>query len=102
MATFGHLYSSYLKASDFVDPRILTVTGVKAEKVSRDDDKPKVVLYVEEDERGIVLNKGRFNSMIELTGSDDGDDWIGTTIQCVQVRQSFAGKPVMGFGIVAP
>lgn len=102
MASYGHLYSRYFRASDFpTDGQEFTIVTARPEKPSRNDDEEKLVVYVKEDPRGIVLNSGRYKSLVELFGSDDVDTWKDGRIRCVQIKQSFQGKTVPGFAIEA-
>jgi hypothetical protein len=102
MASYGHLYSSYFKGSDFTtEPVDFTIIKAVPEKVGKDDEKKKLVVYVKEDPRGIVLNSGRYKALVEIFGDDDVDKWAGGKIKCFQVKQQFAGKVVNGFAISA-
>lgn len=102
MASFSHLYSSYFKATDFTRKgTVLTIIKAKPEKPGKDDEKQKLVVYVEEDPRGIVLNAGRYRALVDIFGSDDVDTWEGGKIRCVQIKQNFQGKVVAGFAIEA-
>ena len=56
--------------------------------------KPKVVVYFEGREKGIVLNATRFAFFCELAKSKDTDDWLGLTVGVRRGRVNFAGKMV--------
>src|SRR5512145_1884666 len=59
-------------------PRVFTIASVGKEKVGQEDkQEDKIVARFKEDERGIVLNKTRYNILAELFGSTDTDKWIG-------------------------
>ncbi len=99
---FGQLYSQYFKAADFGDgPKTFTIVAVRAERVGRDDDKDKLVVYVEEDERGITLNKGRYNALVDIFADDDVDKWVGGEIVCVPSKTKFQGRTVASYDIEA-
>lgn len=103
MASFGHLYSSYFKAEDF-DKKPVTrkIAGVKPEKVGKgDDEKQKLVVYFEgSDPRGLTLNVTRYNTLVELFGTDDVDEWVGGEIQIAQGKTKFQGKLIPCIDII--
>lgn len=73
--------SKWLKADDFdEDGTVLTVKKLKEESVGqgRDADE-KWVLYFEELEKGLVLNKTNTNIIAKLYG-DDTDEWKGKLV----------------------
>ena len=51
----------------------------------------KLVLYFEEEDRGVVLNKINTRRLIEAFG-DDSDDWIGKRITLYTEPVDFNGK----------
>lgn len=86
--------SKYLKASDFEDPRILTIADVKEEVLGRGvDAENKWVLYFAEEEKGLVLNKTNINTIADLYG-DDTDDWENKKITLFQTQVDMQGKQV--------
>lgn len=100
MASFGQLYSAYFKASDFSEgPRTFTIVKVQPERVGRDDDKDKLVVYVKEDERGITLNKTRYTALVDIFEDEDVDKWVGGTIICVPSKTKFQGRIVASYDI---
>lgn len=102
MASYGHLYSSFFKAADFSDgEREFTITKVKPVKMSRDSDEEKLVIYVDEDERGIPLNVGRYKSAVDIFETDDVDKWVGGKIKCVPSKTKFQGRTVASFDLEA-
>lgn len=100
MPSYGHLYSSYFKATDVTKEGLpLTIVKVKPELPSRDAEKEQLVLYVEEDPRGVVLNVTRYNAMVSLFDSDDTDAWVGGKIKLIPHRTTYKGKPTQGYTI---
>lgn len=69
--------SKYLKASDFQEPALLTVKGLKHETMP--DGEQKWVVYFEENDRGIVLNKTNSRTLGKLYGPKS-EDWTGHKI----------------------
>jgi len=96
MSSFAACYSSYLKAEDVTkEGTNFKIVAAKEEKVGREDDaKKRAIIYFEDEPRGLVLNKTRFEAMKELFGSDDGDDWVGGVINVYRTKVQFGGKLV--------
>lgn len=107
LASAVHLYKRYVEAADFRDgPRNFTISRAEVATLGQGDEKKdQVVLYVEEsdEKRGFPLNKTRWESCIELFGTDDHDQWVGNKFRAVfNPSVMFAGKKVGGWSIVAP
>jgi hypothetical protein len=95
--------SSYFKAADLNDkPVKVTMKNVMMEDIGGDH---KPVLYFEDSEKGLVLNKTNANNIKVLYGSDTKDwpgkeivlfptvtDFQGRTVDCVRVRGPKAAK----------
>jgi len=75
--------SKYLNTEDFPQPRILTIVEVREERVTAPgkEPKPKVVLYFDEVDKGLVLNRTNGDKLFEMTGHEDPEQWVG---QCVK------------------
>lgn len=86
--TFG---SKYLKAADIEEDVVVTIAGVQIEKVGQTDEKP--VLYTNEFERGLVLNKTNSQTIAQLYGNET-DDWTGKAISLTVMPVTFEGKTV--------
>lgn len=82
--------SSYLKATDFEEDTTLTIQAIQSEKIGDDD---KYVVYFEEVDKGLVLNKTNSETIASVAGSDDTDDWAGHKITLFATTVSFQGKP---------
>jgi len=54
---------------------------------------PHLILWFEGTERGLVLNKTRLEQLIQITGTDETDDWRGVKITLTPTTQ--AGKPTI-------
>jgi len=81
--------SKWLKAEDVGDRTIpVTMADVRQEEVGDDF---KMVLYVEGQTKGLVLNKTNANFIKGLYG-DDTDDWIGERVQLYTTIVNFQGK----------
>ena len=81
--------SKWLKAEDVGDRTIpVTIADVRQEEVGDDF---KMVLYVEGQTKGLVLNKTNANFIKGLYG-DDTDDWVGERVQLYTTIVNFQGK----------
>jgi hypothetical protein len=95
----GKLFpSKYLKATvDLEEGETKTVTISKA-KVETFDDEEKLVLYFEEFDKGLVMNKTNAQMVVQIADSDDTDNWSGVRVTLYQKETSMG----TGFGIRAP
>lgn len=87
--------SKYLKASDFDETgSVLTIERIKEESIGAGKDADeKWVLYFEENDKGLVLNKTNTNIIAGMYG-DDTDDWIGKLVTLYATETSFQGEQV--------
>lgn len=80
----GEVYSSgFMKAQDLIDQGhidgiVLTIKGSRI--ATLDDGAKQVVLAFAEDDRELGLNATNFDTIVELTGRDDSDNWNGAKI----------------------
>ena len=75
--------SEYIKSKDIKAP--VTVTMISVEQRSFDDPEKKakrdvLVVFFKELDQGVVLSKASLKQIIDITGSDETDDWIGKKI----------------------
>jgi len=82
----------YIKAADLQGKRVqVTIDRVEMEDIGGET---KPVLHFRGKERGLVLNKTNANAVWGINGSDDTDDWSGTTIILYPSKTDFQGKRV--------
>jgi hypothetical protein len=82
----------YLKAADLQGKRVTVVIDhVEMEDIGGET---KPVLHFRGKNRGVVLNKTNANAIWAINGSDDTDDWPGTTIVLYPSKTEFQGKRV--------
>jgi hypothetical protein len=83
---------SYIKAADLQGKRVQVVV----ERVDMEDigGETKPVLHFKGKDRGLVLNKTNANAVWGINGSDDTDDWPGTTLVLYPSKTDFQGKRV--------
>ena len=88
--------SKYLKVDD-LKGRKATVT-IKACEMRHGlgdrEDESKPVLMFEGTERELILNKTNFNTIVDVTGEADTDDWTGATIALYEAKTEYQGKRV--------
>lgn len=82
---------SYLKASDIKKPITLTI---KETSIEQFNDREKLVVYFDEVEKGLVLNKINSTRITELAGTSETGDWPGTRITLYATEVEYDGKDV--------
>jgi hypothetical protein len=96
--------SKYLKKED-VEPSVTaTIKGLKKQNVALEGDEADMrgVLYFKEYEKGMVLNQTNIDMMVEITGSNETDNWTGQRIILYNdPRVMYGGKRVGGIRIRA-
>jgi hypothetical protein len=70
----------------------VTISKVTVEDFGDDTEQLKFVAWFEEVEQGLILNRTNSNSLEELSGSDESDDWTGLVIDLFVIRVDFNGK----------
>jgi hypothetical protein len=89
--------SKYLRASDIQGEQIFTIKEITIESLKNretEKDEQKAILYFEESEKGIVLNKTNKNTLKALYGEAIAD--------IIGKRVTLHTPDVEGFGKVAP
>jgi hypothetical protein len=90
MAILSKFPSQYLKGDDIEPGETVTIKVVRDELVGMDQES-KPVLYLDEYERGIVLNKTNARSLVKVYG-DDETTWPGKKIVLHTEAVSFRGE----------
>jgi hypothetical protein len=70
------------------------------EDIGRNKDR-KPVVYFRGKDKGLVLNKTNANKIQSITGTDEMDDWAGTTIVLFGTLVEFGGEEVEGIRVAA-
>lgn len=92
--------SKYLKSDDIGNQRWrLTIRSVQMEDVGENEHKP--IVYFQELEKGLVLNKTNAEMVVQLYG-DDTDRWTGQAIEMYATPVQFGGKTTMGLRVMNP
>jgi hypothetical protein len=93
--------SNYLKASDLEEEgAVVTITGLRVEEVGKDKEQ-KPVVYFEEFEQGMVLNKTNAGTISQILGSNETDDWAGKRIAIFPTTVDFGGQAVEAIRVKA-
>lgn len=96
MPKVSEYYPKRFISGDELNGQIVTgiIREVKEEKVNEntDDEEDVLVIYLDQNDRGISLNKTRAGELKDITGSDDTDEWQGHAVQMYTVKQSAFGK----------
>lgn len=86
--------SKYLNASDLRGRDVtVTIDRVEVEKMPNSGEK-KPALYFRGKDKGLLVNKTNFNTIAEVLGADDTDDWEGKQITLYPTETDFQGKMV--------
>ena len=82
----------FIKAADLQGKRV----GVVIDHVEMEDigGETKPVVHFRGKERGLVLNKTNANAIWGINGSEDTDDWSGTSVILFPSKTDFQGKRV--------
>jgi len=105
MATKDELFASkYFKADALKKPIVVeiqhcTVEPLKnAEGVSKD----KLVVYFVGQKQQLVCNTVNFDSIVEVTGEADSDNWVGHKICLYPTTTQLGNKRVAAIRVKAP
>jgi arabinogalactan endo-1,4-beta-galactosidase len=91
--------SNYLRCADLQDRNVrVLMDRVEMEEIGGE---AKPVLYFQDKEKGIVLNKTNSNNIAAAYG-DDTDDWSGHEIILYPAMTDFQGKTVPCIRVRAP
>jgi len=93
--------SKYLKASDLEGEQTVEIEKISMEEVGPTKDR-KPVVYFKGISKGVVLNKTRSNGIVRAAGSEETDDWIGSTVLLYPSTTQFQGEEVDCIGIRPP
>lgn len=93
--------SKYLKADvDVTDDLLVTIKSVKMESIGQGaKSELKPVVYFNEADKGLVLNKTNAKMIGKIAKSDDTDDWRGVKIRLIATEVEFQGDIVMGIRV---
>lgn len=85
--------SKYISAADLRGKDVtVTIDRVEIEKMQTGEKKP--AMYFRGKDKGFLLNKTNFNTIAQVLGADDTDDWEGKQITLYPTETDFQGKMV--------
>lgn len=92
----------YLQKEEIPDSGAVARIRAAKEDTLEDDERSKLILYFDGLDKGLVCNKTNINTIIDVLGSDETDDWIGRDVELyVDHGVMFAGKRVGGIRVRA-
>jgi hypothetical protein len=92
--------SKYLKADDADEDLIVTVKKVTIETLGQGPKaEEKLVVYFDEQSKGMVLNKTNAKMIARIAKSEDTDDWKGVKIRIIATEVEFQGDMVMSLRV---
>lgn len=95
--------SRFVKAEDFPEPRLLTISKATMETVKNDDgESQKAVIWFEESEQGMVLNKTNWVALVNITGHEDSEEWAGSQVVILREVVAFGGRMVPALRLKRP
>ena len=97
--------AQFLKKEDISDPVDTELLLVKEEKVTAPgkDTTPRLVAYFDRLTKGLVLNTTNCETLAELTGTDDPNQWKDVALQLyVDPEVKCGGKKTGGIRIRKP
>lgn len=96
--------SNSLKADDLqgTEP-VVTIDKVTTQEFNDDGRKAlKPIIHFVGKEKTLVCNKTNWNSIVEITGEADSDNWHGKRIKLVRAMVDYQGRRVPAIRIDAP
>ena len=97
--------AQYLKKEDLSDPLDTELLWVKEEKVTTPGKgtHTRLVAYFEGLSKGLVLNTANCETLVEITGTDDPNEWKDVELQLyVDPDVTYGGKKIGGIRIRKP
>ncbi len=70
----------------------MTIERIEIEKMPSGEKKP--ALFFRGKEKAFLLNRTNFNTIADVLGADDTDDWEGQSITLYPTETDYAGKMV--------
>jgi hypothetical protein len=98
------LPSKYLKKEDAEPPVLVTIARFDKQDVAMENTEPdfKYIMYFEELDKGMVLNRTNIQIAAQVCKSENTDDWIGQKIVLYNdANIQYQGKFVGGIRIRA-
>lgn len=100
MKTHELFESKYLKASDFDKPAVVKIAEVSMQTFL--DGSSKALVFFDDLDKPLVLNKTNALAIQKIVGSDDTDQWGGESIRLFATTTDFRGTRVPCIRVEAP
>jgi hypothetical protein len=95
--------SRYLRATDLAAPRVVTIAGVSQEDFQNDGEtRTKPVIQFRERVKPMVVNMTNFDTIADVAGTDETDQWRGVQVELFADKVRFRGKSVDSVRVRAP
>lgn len=96
--------SKYIAAVDLPKPIVLDIVETNIETLkSRDGvSSKKIVVYFRGMSKALVVNSTNFNSIVEVTGEFNSDNWPGYAVELYATTTPLGGKTVPCVRVRAP
>ena len=87
--------SKYLKAEDFPTPQAVEIDAVDLEDLGfGQHQERKLVVHFVDLTKGLVLNRINAETIAEISGTEEYDQWPGQVVVLYQTKTEFQGKRV--------
>lgn len=84
--------SKFISAADLQGKEaVVKITHVATDEIG---GKQKFVCFFAGKQKGLVLNKTNWNTIVKITGAEDSDDWTGQQICLYETYVDFQGESV--------
>ena len=96
MPSYKTAFGSYIKAEDLAGKNVrVSIEAVSMEEIKGGDGKAerKLVAHFAGKDKGLVLNRTNADSLAEIFGTEDYDQWTGLVVLYPDMT-SFGGKRV--------
>lgn len=94
--------SRFFKAEDVKEqPLVLTIKRLYQDQIGIDKQEKNILAFVET-EKELVLNGTNWDSIADIVGSDDSDDWPSYKIMLIEALVDFKGQKRPGIRVRSP
>lgn len=91
--------SKFISAADLQGQEaVVKITHVTTDEIG---GKQKYVCFFAGKQKGLVLNKTNWNTIVRITGMEDSDDWTGAQVCLYEAMVDFQGDQVPAVRIKA-
>lgn len=94
MMKAGSAFGNYLKAADLNGKRVtVTFEEITVEEMKGDGQKKLVAAFAGKDKK-LIINRTNADTITDILGTDETEDWIGKSVVLFPSKTSFQGKRV--------